>query len=265
MERGSVESGAGLPFYSIIHPPFKQGSSIEHTRGLIEVMLNDVYTIISMKKRKHISGFSWNKRKTIALIIIIVIVVPWGFFYSYSSEKYGQQYSIMLTALLIASIAAVANLLSLQWSRDTVRPFLFHPADTIQPEQVKTNMKISFKIHNSGSLPATNIEVDIDIFASDEEVTEDNISNRFKPATALPIMPMLLPNSHYTATYILNLKDKDDLAQWEAFNQGKAKVRLRISYESMNRKHVTIQTEELSKPEWESRVVFAPIPPQKWK
>ncbi len=199
------------------------------------------------------------------MVVSIMIIVLWGLFYLYSKEEYDQQYAISLTALLVASIATVANLLSLQWSRDTIRPFLFHFPDTIQTEQVKTNMRISFKIHNSGSLPATNIEVDIDFFASNEEVTEDNISNRFMLATKLPITPMLLPNCNYTADYILNLKDKNDLEQWNAFSQGKAKVRLRISYESQGRKHTTIQTEEICKPEWENRLVFTPIPPQKWK
>lgn len=199
------------------------------------------------------------------MIVSIVIVVLWGLFYSYSKEKYDQQYAIFLTALLVASIAAVANLLSLQWSRDTIRPFLSLNTNAIHAEVEAGYVRIEFTIFNSGSLPATEMDVDIDFFASDEEVTEDNLSGKYSSATKSTLTPMILPNNNYIAEYIFDLKNKDDLKLWEDTKQGNVIVRLRISYQSLSRKHVTIQTERICGYPWEKGLIFEPIPPQKWK
>ena len=123
----------------------------------------------------------------------------------------------------------------------------------------------SVTIHNSGSLPATNIEVDIDTFANDEEINEKDSSNRFIQTTKSPITTMLLPNSDYIIKHILNLEEEEDLKKWEAISNGKAKIRFQIYYESMKRKHATIQTEEISKLQWNDTLESVPIPPQNWK
>ena len=194
----------------------------------------------------------------------MVFVGLWGLFYSFVAEQYGQQYSISLTALLVASIAAVANLLSLKWSRGTIRPFLSLNTNTIRAEPSGDYVNIEFGIHNSGSLPATDIEVDIDFFANDEAVTEDNLSNKYPPAKKSALTIMILPNNDFTAEFVIDLKNKDDSGLWDNFKDGNVIVRLRIFYESLSRKHVTIQTEKICRQPWEKDLVFVPISPQKW-
>lgn len=218
-----------------------------------------------MKRRKRISGFSWSKRKTIILLIPAIFVTTWGYFYSWLQDIYGHLFPIALTALLVASIAAISNLLSLQWSRNTVRPFLFFGGGTVRVDASGDYMTIPFRIYNSGSLPATNVDVDIDFFACEEEVTEDNLGSRFSPASVLSARTMILPNSDFTNRYILDLKDSNDSELWKHIEQGQVKVRLRISYESLGRKHATIQTQQISSPAWDKGLALLPIPPQTWK
>ena len=187
-----------------------------------------------------------------------------GILFSYAAENYGQQYAISLTALLVASIAAVATLLSLSWARDIVRPFLSHFGIEVTLDGTgKDYVSIAFSIQNSGSLPATDIDVDIDFFDDAEEVTENNSSSKFAPATKLPTTPMILPNNDYTSEYTLDLKDRNDVELWENIRKGKTKVRLRIRYKSLGRKHLTIQTERISRP-LRGKSLWVPIPPQKW-
>jgi hypothetical protein len=217
-----------------------------------------------MKRIKCISGFSWDRRKTIILAVSITIVVLWGLLFSHAVEKYGQQYAISLTALLVASIAAVATLFSLRWSRDTVRPFLSLPGAEFSPDIGEDYVIIQISIRNSGSLPATDVDVDMDFFAHDEEVTEKNRSSKFTTHTKSSLKPMILPNSHFTWRYELNLKDRNHAELWQNIINGKIKFRLRIRYESLGRKHLTIQTERIQKPQLGRGLVLVPIPPQKW-
>ncbi len=218
-----------------------------------------------MKRIKRISGFSWDRHKTIALAGGITFVVLWERFFSYITETYGQQYAISLTALLVAIVAAVATLLSLSWSRDTVRPFLSLFGVKIKLDSIgKDRVSIEFSIKNSGSLPATDVDVDIDFFSHDEEVTDNNSSSKFAPATKLPVTPMLIPYNDYISVYTFDLKDRDDVELWENIRKGKTKVRLRIRYKSLGRKHLTIQTEQISRLHRGKDFEFVPIPPQNW-
>lgn len=221
-----------------------------------------------MKKPVHIHRFSLSRREKIILAVSIVIVVGWGFYYSYVAEQYGRQHAISLTALLVASIAAVAMLLSLNWTRDTIRPFISLSGD-VSADMKGTYVNIPLKICNSGSIPASGVHVTIDFFHKNEEVTEDNLSGKFLPAAefpaALPIFPIVFPNDSVCTQYILDLKDKNDLELWGKIKAGEVKFRLRINYTSLGRKHVTIQTEQITKVEWEKKLILTPVSPWKWK
>jgi hypothetical protein len=217
-----------------------------------------------MKRQRRTFSFSWSKQKTITLIITIAIVGAWWRFYCFIEEHYGHQYAIALTALLVASIAAIGTWLSLKWTRDTIRPFLY-TAGSINVEKVGEHRNLVFNIQNSGSLPGEDVQTEIDFFDEDEEVTEENLSNKYVPPTRETAHSILFPNSSYYEKYILDLNQKNDLELWDNIGKGKTKCRVRIMYKSLGREHVTITTEKLEKREWEETIVTTPIPPQKWK
>ena len=191
-------------------------------------------------------------------------------FLMWVAKTYDIILAISLGALAVATAAAISNLLSLKWSRDTIRPFLScqhaHIKTTIVTAKVGSEqVNIPFRICNSGSLPAANINTDIDFFERDEEVSDSNQSNKFEIATRIPIEPMLLPNAEYIVSYILDLPKSNDAMLWENLKNGKVKVRIKISYECLGKKFLTIQTEEISGPSYEKGLIASPIPPQKWK
>jgi hypothetical protein len=217
-----------------------------------------------MNKQKRHSGFSWSKQKTITLTVSIAIVVAWGCFYNFVVEHYGHQMAVSLTALLVASIAAVGTLLSLKWTRDTIRPFLYMDG-SIGVKKVGKYITLEFNIKNSGSLPAEDVYVDIDFFDKDEEITEKNTSSKYAPPTRELEFPTLFPNSIYHEVYVLDLKQKNDLELWNKIIKGEINCRVKIKYKSLSREHITIMTEKLEKREWEETIVTTPIPPQKWE
>ena len=217
-----------------------------------------------MKKRARTSGFSWSRRQTVILVITIVIVGAWGCFYSFAVEHYGHQYAIALTALLVASIATIGTLLALKWTRDTVRPFI-SSFGTIPISHTPDTVTLTFKMQNSGSIPGSDVHTDIDFFDEDEEVTEDNVSKRYQPPNRQSSYGLMLPNDIHYEKYILDLTDKDDVELWENITEGKVKLRLRTMYESLGRKHLTIQTERIVKLKGQKELQLIPFPPQKWE
>ncbi|MFC2068304.1 hypothetical protein ACFLTP_04790 [Chloroflexota bacterium] len=211
---------------------------------------------------KKMSEFFYLKPLRIITSLIVI-----GLFITilvYIAKTYNISLAISLLALTVASVAAIANLISLKWTRDTIRPFLSLNSDGIKMEQIKTHISIPFRIFNSGSLPSTDVDVDIDFFAQNEVITEDNHSSRFARAEKSLIPNMIHPNNYYTEKYILNLKDKGDLELWESINQGKVAFRLRVYYTSRGRKHVTISTNKMHQPSWEKGLILESILPQKW-
>jgi hypothetical protein len=216
-----------------------------------------------MKKQRRTSGFSWNRQKTLIMMVSIAFVAAWGRFYIFIADHYDHQMAIALTALLVASIAAIGTLLSLKWTRDTIRPFLYMHG-SMNVKKAGKYIKLEFNVINSGSLPAEEVCVDIDFFDEYEEITEENTSSKYAPPIRELEFPTLFPDSTYREDYILNLKQKNDLALWSKIIKGKVNLRTKIKYESLGRKHVTIMTEKLEKRAWEETIVTTPIPPQKW-
>ncbi len=217
-----------------------------------------------MKKQTNIFSLSWSRKEIIVLTITIIILVILCVLLSYLGETHGFQYAISLAALIVASIAAIGALLSLKWTRDTIRPFLY-TVGPIDAKRVGQYITLTFNIQNSGSLPGEDVQTDIDFFDEDEEVTGKNLSNKYETPTRETAPSMLFPNSSYEEKYIFDLKQENDLKLWNNIGKGKTKCRVRIEYKSLGREHTTIITEKLAKLKSEKNIITTPIPPQKWK
>lgn len=203
--------------------------------------------------------------KKYALPIIGIAVFA---FAVYLGVMYGIAICFAFLSIIVSTFFASRSLTltskSLELTRNSIRPFLY-TAGSIGVKRVGKYITLTFNIQNSGSLPGEDVHVDIDFFDEDEEVTEENLSNRHTPPTREPEFPLLFPNSVYNETFVLDLEQKNDLELWNNIGTGKTKCRLRIMYKSLGRRHITIQTEKIVKQEWEETLVTVPIPPQKWE
>lgn len=212
----------------------------------------------------------WTNIILIAVEVILASII-WrsgDWFFAGSRETFGplNSYIFIWLSIIIATMAAINSIFATTLANETQRPWLYMIGDKVTPDERNNRYTaLPFILSNSGSLPATNIHCDIDFFANEEKVTEDNKSRVFEVAIKREEPPMLLPNGTYTEQYVLDIQNPNDLRLLDCMKQGKAKVRFRISYESLSRKHLTIQTDELSQLELEENPTFKPIPPQKWK
>jgi len=218
-----------------------------------------------MKKREHITGFSLNKGAIAIWILAVIILAAIFYFFGKTLEQYGLTFYISFGSLVVASIAAIGTLLSLQWTRNTIRPFLLWSGASMTPVIKDNYVTLPFRIHNCGSLPASDVEVNIDFFNKEEEVSEDNLSDICSIPIVTSELPLIFPNDQYEERFVLNLDDNNESELWEKIKRGDVKLRLRIKYSSQGRKHATIITQKLCKPEWSESVIFTQIPPLKWK
>lgn len=129
-------------------------------------------------------------------------------------------------------------------------------------------IKLEFKIENTGSMPASDVHAYIQFFDEDEEVTEDNLSSKYLPPIEQSALEgydclFLLPNHTLLKDCVLDLRQKSHLDLWENINNEKVKVRLRIMYRGVGRKHITIQTGRLLK-QIGTELPTTPIVPGKW-
>lgn len=181
-------------------------------------------------------------------------------------------------SLIIASIAAIFAGLSalaarqslektresLELTRNAIRPFI-SSSGMIPISYTPDTVTLTFNIQNSGSIPGNDVYTHIDFFDEDEEVTEDNLSNKYPPPNRQSSYGIMLPNDIHYEKYILDLKDKGDLELWENIEKGKVKFRLRIMYKSFGRKHLTLQTEKIVKLKGQKELQLIPDVPQKWE
>ena len=188
-------------------------------------------------------------------------------------------YVIVCVSVVIASIAALNSIFasinardsltatrkSLELTRKMIRPFLSMSDVMIPVSRIGDNVTLTFKIENSGSLPSNDAHADIDFFDEDEEVTEDNLSNKYRRPDRTGDHSLVFPNNHYYELFILNLQDKDDVELWRNITKGKAKFRLRIMYTTFDNEYITIQTEHIAKPELVEKLQLLPILPQRWE
>jgi len=204
--------------------------------------------------------------KPLQIATSIIIAALYVYLHVWIAENSGIALAISLFAVTVATVAAIANLLSLKWTRDTIRPFLHMIGGTIQPYETKERYSVlPFVIYNTGSLPATSVNVNIDFFSYTEEVTEDNTSSVFETATKSPETPMILPNDNYTEEYVLDRNNANDNKLLDCIKQDKVKLRIHIAYQSLGRKHLVIQTFEIYRHSWDEKPSLIPIHPQKWK
>jgi len=217
---------------------------------------------------------------TLILLVIEVIVACLIWFIFGGRPTFGplNTYVIVCVSVVIASIAALNSMFasinardsltatrkSLELTRKMIRPFL-SLSDVIPVSRIGNNVTLTLKITNSGSLPSNDTHSDIDFFDEDEEVTEDNLSNKYHCPDRTGKYSLVFPNNHYYELCILNLQDKNDVELWENINKGKIKFRLRIMYASFDTEYITIQTEHIAKPEGVTQLQLLPVLPQKWE
>ena len=205
---------------------------------------------------------------TVEVILASIIWFSGAWFFAGSRETFGplNSYIFIWLSIIIATMAVINSIVAITLANETQRPWLYMIGGKVTPyERNHRYTVLPFILSNSGSLPATNVDSHIDFFANDEEITEDNESRVFEVPTREEETPMLLPNDTYTEGFVLDIQNPNDRQLLDCIKQGKTKVRFRVSYESLSRKHLTIQTDRLSKLEWEADLVLTPIPPQKWK
>ena len=205
---------------------------------------------------------------TVEVIVASIIWFSGDWFFAGSRETFGplNSYIFILLSIIIATIAAINSIFATTLANETQRPWLYPLGGEVAPYESHNRYTVlPFTISNSGSLPATNIYCNIDFFANEEKITEDNKSHVFEVAIKREETHMLPPNGTFTEQYILDIQNPNDRQLLDCIKQGKTKVRFRISYESLSRKHLTIQTSELSQSKWDENLQFRPIPPQKWK
>jgi hypothetical protein len=216
-----------------------------------------------MKKRLHIFGLSWSLKEVVILSAIIAILILLIISCIFLPDVWENLYIIPIAALVVASIAAIGTLVSLKLTRDTIRPFIYTAGDIVV-ERPTGQIRLIFNIYNSGSLPGEDVNTDITFFDKDEEITEENLSNTYETEVIKSKPSILFPNSKHDHNFILDLGQANDLKLWNNITQGKTKCRIRTTYKSLGRNHITIQTGELAKVEWAEEIVSHPISPQKW-
>jgi hypothetical protein len=192
--------------------------------------------------------------------------LAWFIFNGRQTFESLHSYFFICASIVIASVAALNSILASSIASEAQRPFLYRTSLT-KTQRVGKYITLGFNIKNSGSLPAEDVQTDINFFDKDEKATERNRSDIYEP----PILEsesssfLLFPNSDYYQSIVLDLEQADDLKLWNDIKDGKTKCRIRITYTSLGRKHETMQTEELVKRESETDITTKPIPPQKWK
>lgn len=198
-------------------------------------------------------------------VVVAVLVVAFAVYLGWlESIALSFAFLSIIVATFFASRSLKRTSESLELTRKMIRPFLTL-SDVIPVDKVRDNVTLTFKIHNSGSLPASDAHTDIDFFGEGEEVTEDNLSTKYQRPKRMYEYSLVFPNHHYYEVYILNLKDTNDLDLWENIRNGKVKFRLRIMYTGLGNEYITIQTEHITKPEWEDKLQLLPVLPQKWE
>lgn len=152
---------------------------------------------------------------------------------------------------------------SLELTRNAIRPFV-SSVGTIPVSYTADTITLTFQIINSGSIPASNVNTLIDFFDKDEEVKVDNLSNKYLPPNRQSGYSLMLPKNMHYEKFILDMKDKGDIQLWQNIQRGEVKLRLRTTYESLGRKHGTIQTNQIVKLKGQKDLQLIPVLPQEW-
>lgn len=226
----------------------------------------------------------WCRHNVIPTTLVVLgveVIVAWLIWFIFGDRQtFGplNTYVIVCLSVVVASIAALNSMFASVSARDSlvatreslelttkmIRPFL-SLSDVIPVSRKGNSVTLTLKITNSGSLPSKDTHANIDFFDEDEEVTEDNLSNKYHRLDRIDGHCLVFPDNYYYEVCILDLQDKNDLELWENINMGKIKFRLRIMYASFDNKYITIQTEYIAKQAWITQLRLLPVLPQKWE
>lgn len=183
-------------------------------------------------------------RKREATSLLFAMCGIWWIWYTYNTFEFSE--FISYSALLIAATAGLAALLSLKFTRDTIRPYLAWNGTVVLggSDEAKT---LAFRIINTGSMPADNIDVKIQAFEIDEKVDLDNVSKRYtsffdEEGKASKAELIQFPNQTWQTVVNADLTNATHTELWENLITRNVNLRLTIRYRSFRRKHKTLQT-----------------------
>ena len=174
-------------------------------------------------------------------------------FATYLAAKYGIALFFAFLSIAFATFFASRSLKlardSLELTRSAIRPFLsISASEDVAIDTGQDTVTLRFTTRNSGSLLARGAHTDIDFFGPDEQVEENNVSKKYGSLGKEQSQGVLVfPNNHYFTIFGLELNKKDDMELWNDIQSGKVKCRIRITYSSIDKQYVTIQTLEIAK------------------
>ena len=205
---------------------------------------------------------TWLNLRIVAFSIAFVSGLAW---IAYSFVKLGVDNSLPYLAVVVAACAAIASLMSFQWARDTVRPFVFFTGH-IDVGGKDDNRYITFHIKNSGTIPASNVGVNVFPFGTAEKMTKNNKGKTYKFPKEEDVFVIIFPNLEFQAVKDFDITKPEDKHVWDNMIAGNVKLRIVISYKSLRRRHKTIQSIRLDQfDEQKSKLWGLIIEPQMWK
>jgi len=213
------------------------------------------------------------KLRTKPTIVGLLVGAAVIFWISYIYQHYPFIEFLSHFALMVATIAALAALLSLKYTRDTVRPFLSF-SGTINLGGTPQELTLAFPVTNTGSMPADNVKLTIDPFGTGERISLDNVSKKYERFLELENEVSeealtLFPNQTWQCVVNTDLTRQTNKQLYHGMLGGHVKLRITITYSSFGRKHKTIHTvafDKLSfhKGDGHSYLHGISVEPQKW-
>jgi hypothetical protein len=199
----------------------------------------------------------------VGLAVIIWLSGEW--FFAGSVETFGplNNYGFIWLSIVIATIAAINAIFASIMASETQRPFVAMPDDDISIKREKDNIFIPYSIKNFGNLPAQDVELEMQFFVTGENISKDNVSKTYPKLQLLSKLPIIFPNNSYQAEYIIKNELNSELLTNIA--EGNVSFRLRIKYNGLGKKHITIQTIQISKKEYHEGLGIIPVYPQIYK
>lgn len=187
-----------------------------------------VATFVNLRKRVNLLGFRWSWAEIVGLSVGIVggTLLVWNL-----SAKLEYIYFLSSLAIVVAAIAGIGTLLSLKWTRDTVRPFLTITARDFTLHEEGNWGFIKLIMRNLGSLPAEEVSLDISSFISEREGDSEELIDTQRLFDALVIFPNQEGEIIYTVTPAL----------FPEFIKKGGKLHVKIKYKSMHKECETLR------------------------
>jgi hypothetical protein len=148
----------------------------------------------------------WVNRRIIAFAVAFLGGLA---FIIYSFVTIEANESLIYVAVVVAACAAIASLLSFQWARDTIRPFVYFRGD-IDVGGTEANKHITFHIGNSGQIPASNVRINIVPFGIEEEMTIGNIGKIYSFPKGRDELIMIFPTRGFQWVEEFDMKKPEE-------------------------------------------------------